>query len=53
MTRILLPTLLLAGPALADQGLHHHPHGIDYGWIIAAAVGVTGGYALARIRGRK
>lgn len=37
----LLPTSLaglLAAPALADAGLHHHPHGIAAGWIVAAAV---------------
>ena len=45
--------VFLATPAFAHEGLHHHPHGIDYGWIIAAAVGIAGGYVLARIRGRK
>lgn len=35
---------------LADEGLHHHPHGIDYGWIIACAIGVAGGLALAKVR---
>lgn len=37
----LLPTSLaglLAAPVLADPGLHHHPHGIAAGWIVAAAV---------------
>lgn len=29
---------LAAVPALADPGLHHHPHGIAAGWIMAAAV---------------
>ncbi len=29
---------LAAAPALADPGLHHHPHGIAAGWIVAAAV---------------
>ncbi len=43
---------MIASPALAHDGLHHHPHGIDYGWIIAAAVGLTGGYALTWWRGR-
>ncbi len=45
--------LFLASPAFADAGLHHHPHGVDYGWIVAAALGIAGGYVLARIRGRK
>ncbi|MFN4129545.1 MAG: hypothetical protein ACK4GC_06990 [Paracoccaceae bacterium] len=57
MSRLLSPALLmLATPALAHEGLHHyphgHPHGIEYGWIVAAACGVVGGYVLARLRGR-
>ena len=53
MTRLLFPALLIATPALADEGLHHHPHGVEYGWIIAAALCGVGGYVLARVRGRK
>ncbi|MFN7223864.1 MAG: hypothetical protein ACK4MS_07595 [Paracoccaceae bacterium] len=54
MSRLLSPALLMiATPALADEGLHHHPHGIEYGWIVAAACGVVGGYVLARLRGRR
>lgn len=53
MTRILFPALvLMAQPALAHEGLHHHPHGIEYGWIIAALAGFGGSWVLARIRGR-
>lgn len=50
MIRILLPALLIGSPALAHDGLHHHPHGIEWGWIIAALVGVAAGLALARWR---
>jgi hypothetical protein len=47
MTRILLPALLIGTPAMAHEGLHHHPHGIELGWVIAALVGVAAGLALA------
>ena len=50
MIRILLPALLIGSPALAHDGLHHHPHGIEWGWIIAALVGVAAGLVLARWR---
>lgn len=40
MTKFVLTGIatLAAAPALADPGLHHHPHGITAGWIVAAAV---------------
>ena len=50
MFRILLPALLIGTPALAHEGLHHHPHGIEWGWVIAALVGLAAGLALARWR---
>lgn len=50
MARLLFPALLMATPVLADEGLHHHPHGIEYGWIIVAALCGVGGYALAWIK---
>lgn len=54
MFRLALPVLCgLSAPALAHEGLHHHPHGIEYGWVIAAALGVVGGLALAWFRGRR
>jgi hypothetical protein len=54
MFRIACPVLVLSAlPALAHEGMHHHPHGIEYGWIIAALAGLVGGFALARLRGRK
>ncbi len=47
MFRILLPAaLILTSPALAHEGVHHHPHGIELGWIVAALVGVAAGLAL-------
>lgn len=38
--------------AFAHDGFHHHPHGINYGWIIACAVGICGGIALSYAKGR-
>ena len=50
LTLLVLP--LFATPALAHDGLHHHPHGIEFGWLSAAVIGsgVGGGlvYALRR-----
>ena len=43
----ILGLALIPAEAFADIGLHQHPHGIGYGWIIACAVGVCGGYALS------
>lgn len=55
MPRLIAPALVvvLAAPALADQGLHHHPHGIEAGWLVAALVGLAGGFVLARFGRRK
>ena len=47
MFRILLPALLIGTPALAHDGLHHHPHGIEHGWIVAGAVAFAAGVVLA------
>jgi hypothetical protein len=53
----LLPFLLplLATPALAHEGLHHHPHGIEFGWVTVVLLGsvIGGGAVLALIRRRK
>ena len=47
-----LPLTFLAGPALAHEGAHAHPHGIDALWLV-----VVGALALASVyfmgRGRK
>ena len=54
MARMLFPVLvLMAVPAMAHDGFHPHPHGIELGWIVAALVGLAGGIALSRFRGRK
>ncbi len=45
--------LFLTAPAFADEGLHHHPHGVEFGWLVAAVAGVVGGLALSRFWGRK
>ena len=61
MLRLALPMLplpmlaLLATPALAHEGLHHHPHGVEFGWLSAALIGsiVGGGVVFAALRRRK
>ena len=55
MTRLALAFLsLLSSPALAHDGLHHHPHGVEFGWLSVALIGaVVGGLAVALVRGRK
>jgi len=54
MARILAPVLTFAAlPAVAHDGFHPHPHGIELGWVVAALVGVAGGLTLAWLRGRK
>jgi hypothetical protein len=56
MLRLALPMLpLLVTPALAHEGLHHHPHGVEFGWLAAALVGsiVGGGVVYAALRRRK
>jgi hypothetical protein len=56
MSRLIFLTLpLLATPALAHDGLHHHPHGIEFGWLAAALVGsvIGGGAVYAYLRRRK
>ena len=54
MARILCPALMLLPlPAFAHDGFHPHPHGIELGWVVAAAVGLAGGYAISWLRGRK
>jgi hypothetical protein len=54
MLRLIAPALVvLATPALAHQGLHHHPHGIEAGWLVAALIGLAGGFVLSRLGRRK
>lgn len=53
MRIVILGLAFIPSQVFAHDGLHHHPHGIDYGWIIACAVGVIGGYALSHVKGRR
>ena len=54
MVRLLAPALtLFALPALAHDGFHPHPHGIEHGWVVAAFVGLAAGFGLSWVRGRK
>ena len=56
MLRLSLPILpLLVTPALAHEGLHHHPHGVEFGWLTAALLGsaIGGGLVCAVLRRRK
>jgi hypothetical protein len=56
MSRLAMLVLpLLVTPAHAHMGLHHHPHGIEFGWITAALVGsvAAGGAARVILRRRK
>lgn len=39
--------------AFAHVGVHHHPHGVEYGWIIACAVGICGGFAVSFVKSRR
>lgn len=42
-------------PVFADAGLHHHPHGEEFGWLSVLLYGlaVGGGLAYAALRGPK
>jgi hypothetical protein len=52
LTLLVLP--LFATPALAHEGLHHHPHGVEFGWVTAALLGsVVGGAVVYAVRRRK
>ncbi len=56
MSRLFCLVLLpLAFPAFADAGLHHHPHGIEFGWVLSALLGsiLGGGAVFALLRRRK
>lgn len=56
MLRLAMPFLpLLATPAVAHEGMHHHPHGVEFGWLGMALVGsvLGGGAVYAVMRRRK
>lgn len=51
---LMIPALTLSSAALAHEGMHHHPHGIEYGWIVAALIGFGAGLvAMVLARWRK
>ena len=49
----LLAPLLAAAPALAHEGAHLHPHGIDAAWLFLALPVIGAVVALAVVRSRK
>ncbi|MGI1661217.1 hypothetical protein ACRDNQ_03165 [Palleronia sp. KMU-117] len=48
----ILAPLFAAAPALAHEGAHLHPHGIDAAWLFLAlpVIGVAAALAVARMR---
>jgi hypothetical protein len=44
----ILSPILIAGPALAHEGAHLHPHGIDGAWMFLAGT-LLGGLAVAAL----
>ena len=44
---------LTAAPAFAHEGFHFHPHGVQFGWLVAAVIGGVGMLAAVRFRGPK
>ena len=50
---VVLTTILAAGPVLAHEGAHVHPHGIDGAWAFLAGTLVGAAGILAVIRARK
>jgi len=55
MLRIALPILpLLVTSTFAHEGLHHHPHGVEFGWLTAALVGsVVAGWLVLAVLGQR
>ncbi len=45
--------VLFAAPALAHEGAHLHPHGIDAAWLFLALPVIGAAVALAIARSRK
>lgn len=48
-----LAPVLVAAPALAHEGVHLHPHGIDAAWLFLALPVIGAAAALAALRSRK
>jgi hypothetical protein len=49
----ILAPLFVAAPALAHEGAHLHPHGIDAAWLFLALPVIGAAVALAVVRSRK
>lgn len=49
----ILAPILLAGPALAHEGAHLHPHGIDSAWVFLAGTLLGGVAVAALVRARR
>ena len=53
MSRILPALAVLPAPALAHEGLHHHPHGAEGVWLALTAALAAAALGLWLFRGRK
>jgi hypothetical protein len=49
----ILAPMLIAGPALAHEGAHLHPHGIDVAWVFLAGSLIGGAAVAALVRARR
>jgi hypothetical protein len=49
----ILAPILIAGPALAHEGAHLHPHGIDGAWAFLAGTLLGGVAVAALVRARR
>lgn len=49
----ILASTLIAGPALAHEGAHLHPHGIDSAWMFLAGTLLGGVAVAAYVRARR
>ena len=50
--RYALPPMLFTSPALAHDGIHAHPHGVE-GWIVGLALLVIAAAGVVAIKVRK
>ena len=50
--RYAFPLLILASPALAHDGIHAHPHGVE-GWIVGLALLVIAAAGVVAVKVRK
>lgn len=47
--KYVFPAVLLAGPAMAHDGAHLHPHSVE-GWIVGLGVLVLAGMVAIKVR---